>query len=66
MREYGMALVGGAMMAQRFGQLCTWVLSTSLGSIGIIFLLASFSMPHFGLNAFICLGSATAICWALD
>ena len=54
------------MMPQRFAEFSSWVLSTSLGSFGILFFLASFGDHRFGLSAFICLGLATALCCLLE
>jgi hypothetical protein len=42
------------MFAQEFGKRLLWAVSTAFGTWGMLCLLASFSEPPFGLEAFLC------------
>ena len=54
------------MNAALLSRLGLWVLSTVLGSFGVLFVIASFGNGRFGALAFVSLATATAIRLALE
>jgi hypothetical protein len=48
-------------MAEQLSKYGLWVVATTLGSLGIVALAASFFKPYFGLHAYIMILTATAI-----
>ena len=54
------------MNAALLSRLGLWVLSTVLGSFGVLFVIASFGNGRFGALAFVSLATATAISLAVE
>jgi hypothetical protein len=49
------------MLGFRLSELCLRILSVVLGGYGVFFLIMSFYVPIVGADAFVLLGTATAI-----